>query len=446
MATSLSSSGEAGFEASARGVHLAHRVLHGDELLAAGLHVPFGAAEGRQDQRRAAADGVRAVELGGDVGGERAGSHGLLGDHAVGRGADEVAREGEEELDAALEHRADGVHGVESVVAGRVEAELLLQGVEEGVGHLLPDAHGAVALHIAVSAHGAGSGARPAQIAAQHEEVDELADGGHRVLVLGDAHRPADDDAFGAQHLVADLLDLLAGEAGRGEDVVPVDGADVPGERLEALGVVADVVVVEDGAGAGVLGLQEQPVEALEQGEVATDADLQEAVGDGGAAADDAARLLRVLEAQQPGLGQRVHGDDAGAVALGLLQGGELAGVVGAGVLPHDEDEIGVVHVLQADRALAGAEGLVEGVTAGLVAQVAAVRQVVGAEGAGEQLEHEGGFVAGAARGVESGLVGRVQGGEFLGEQSERVVPADRFVVVGVGPLDHGFGEAGPGR
>ena len=204
---------------------------------------------------------------------------------------------------------------------------------------------------------------------------------------------------------------------------------------------VVDEVVVQHRAGVGVLGLQEQQVQRLEEGEVAAGPDLQELVGDGGAAADDSAGLLRVLEPHQAGLGQRVDGDDVAAVALGLLQRGEHARVVGARVLAHDEDQVGVVDVVEAHVALADAQGLRERGAAGLVAHVAAVGQVVGAVGAGEELEEERGLVVEPARGVEEGLVGGVELAQFLGEQAERLVPADRLVVVRAGPLDHGFGQ-----
>ncbi len=129
--------------------------------------------------------------------------------------------------------------------------------------------------------------------------------------------------------------------------------------------------------------------------------------------------VLGVLEAFRAGLGQRVHRDDLRAGGLGLLQGGEHARVVGARILSGDDDQFGLVEVFQGDAALADADGLVQGGAGGLVAHVRAVRQVVGAELAGEELEEERGLVAGAARGVEDGLVGGGQGAQFLGDDLE---------------------------
>ena len=83
----------------------------------------------------------------------RAAAHGRLGDLGVGGGGDEVAAHGEEDLGLAVAQRADGPYDVVAVLARRREAELLLQGVQEGRGGPLEDAHGAVALHVAVAAH-----------------------------------------------------------------------------------------------------------------------------------------------------------------------------------------------------------------------------------------------------------------------------------------------------
>ena len=146
-----------------------------------------------QDQRLAAVHDVRAVELGGDVHGERGVAHRVLGDLGVGGRGDEVAAHREEHPGLAVAQRPDGVDGVEAVLARRVEAELVAERVEEVVGHPLPDAHGAVALDVGVAAHRAQPGARLADVALQQGDVDDLLDRGHRVVVLGDAHRPAGD-------------------------------------------------------------------------------------------------------------------------------------------------------------------------------------------------------------------------------------------------------------
>lgn len=116
--------------------------------------------------------------------------------------------------------------------------------------------------------------------------------------------------------------------------------------------------------------------------------------------------------------------------------------MVGAGVLSGDDDQVGVVQVLQGDGALADTDGLRQRRAGRLVAHVGAVGQVVGAEFAGEQLEQERGLVAGASGGVEEGLVGGVEGGELLGDDGEGALPGHGLVVVGpFGQVD-GLGDA----
>ena len=61
---------------------------------------------------------VAAVELGRDLHRKRATAQGGLGDRGVGGGGDEVAAHAEENLCAAVAHRADGLDGVVAVLAG----------------------------------------------------------------------------------------------------------------------------------------------------------------------------------------------------------------------------------------------------------------------------------------------------------------------------------------
>ena len=58
---------------------------------------------------------------------------------------------------------------------------------------VLHDAHGPVTLHVGVTTHRAQAGARAAEHAAQQLDVHDLADGGDRVSLLGQPHRPAHD-------------------------------------------------------------------------------------------------------------------------------------------------------------------------------------------------------------------------------------------------------------
>ena len=274
-------------ESAVRLVHDAHRVFDRDELFTGRLDIAVTAAQRGQDQRGLAAHRVREVELRRDVGRQSAVPHRPLGQLAVGGRPHEIACEADEQLRPSVAHGPDRVNRVQAVLRRGSEAELPLQRVEERLRHLLPDAHRPVALDVAVPAHRAHTGSWPTQIPAQHQEVHDLADGRHTVLLLGDAHRPAHDDLPAGQHAVDDLLDLLARKSGRLKDICPRDLSRVVGEVRETRGVGVDELEVQHAARGGVLGLQQKCVDRLEQCQVAARLDVQELIGDRGSPADE---------------------------------------------------------------------------------------------------------------------------------------------------------------
>ncbi|GAA3068675.1 hypothetical protein GCM10020000_61400 [Streptomyces olivoverticillatus] len=253
-----------------------------------------------------------------------------------------------------------------------------------------------------MAAYGADVGAGAADVAAQEQEVDDFLDGGDGVFVLGEAHGPADDGAPGGEDHAQRGFDLFAAQSGGAQGLVPVGGAGGALEVGVAVGVLGD-----EGGVDGAFGFEDEAVEEAEEGLVAAEADLEEEVGEGGAAAAEAADVLGgFLKRSRPASGSGLTVMIFVPLGFGLFQGAEHAGVVGAGVLSGDDDQVGLVEVLQQDAALADADGLGECGAGGLVAHVGAVGEVVGAEFAGEELVEEGCFVAGAAGGVEDGLVG----------------------------------------
>ncbi|MCY1217686.1 hypothetical protein D9M72_296070 [compost metagenome] len=152
--------------------------------------------------------------------------------------------------------------------------------------------------------------------------------------------------------------------------------------------------------------------------------------------------MLRVLEALQATLLERVVADHLGTAFHCFAQRFEHARVIGAGVLAEDEDGVGMLEIVEGHAALAHADALAEGDAAGFVAHVRAVGEIVGAEGADEQLVQVRRLVAGAAGGVELGLVRAFQVAQVAGHQGEGVLPADRHVVVGLAVVAHGMGQA----
>src|SRR3546814_3836850 len=81
--------------------------------------------------RGGAGDGVRAVERRRHVHSEIAAAEGGFGDAGVGGGLREVPAHRHEGADVAVAHASDRVDGVAPVVAGRLEAELGGQRVEQ---------------------------------------------------------------------------------------------------------------------------------------------------------------------------------------------------------------------------------------------------------------------------------------------------------------------------
>ena len=114
--------------------------------------------------------------------------------------------------------------------------------------------------------------------------------------------------------------------------------------------------------------------------------------------------------------------------------------MVGAGVLPHHENQLRVVDVVQRDGPLADADSRVQRRTRGFVAHVGAVRKIIGAQGPGEQLVHKRRLVGRAAGGVEDAAVRRA-GPDVLTDQLEGFRPGDRRVVGFTFTDDHRLAE-----
>src|SRR6478752_733889 len=80
-------------------------------------------------------------------------------------GLHDLPAETEEEVRLAVTHGPDGVDRVQPVLSRWVEAELLLQSVQEVSGRAFPDTHGAVALHVRVAANREEPGSRLPDVA-----------------------------------------------------------------------------------------------------------------------------------------------------------------------------------------------------------------------------------------------------------------------------------------
>ena len=111
-------------------VHHAEGVLHSHALRPFGLQVDFGTAQARQDQRIAAGDQVRAVELGGNLHGQRAVLQRRVGARGVRGGLGKVAAQADEHLGPSLFHGFDRQHRVVPMGTRHTELEALFDGIE----------------------------------------------------------------------------------------------------------------------------------------------------------------------------------------------------------------------------------------------------------------------------------------------------------------------------
>ncbi|MNH17216.1 hypothetical protein D3C79_768790 [compost metagenome] len=265
--------------------------------------------------------------------------------------------------------------------------------------------------------------------------------------MLGNAHRPAHDHPLATAVHARGQFDVGQRQAGLGLDVLPRGGIHYRQVVVDAMAMFGDEGVVEDCRFAVGLGfafpLQDELGHAAQQRHVAAQGRAEECgVGRPVAVGQHFQRVLRVLEALQATLLERVDAHHLGAALYRIAQRVEHARVVGTGVLAPDENRVGVLEVVEGDGALADPDALPQGHAAGLVAHVRAVGEVVGAVGTHEQLVQVRCFVAGAPRSVELGLVRAGQLVQLAGDQGEGGVPADRLVAVAGCVVDHRLGQA----
>jgi hypothetical protein len=336
----------------------------------------------------------------------------------------------------------DRLQRIHAVLARRCEVELLLDRIQELVAHLLPDAHRTVALHVAMATDRGCTGPRLSDVAAQQQQVDELLEGRDRILLLGETHGPGDDDAVSGDVACSEFVDLRDIQSGRREHFALVEVDEVGAEGLESDGLIGEERVIEHGAGVRVFGIEDALRQGLEKGHVTGGADLQELVGHLRSAADDPVDPLRVLVALETGLRKRIHRHDLRALALRILEGCQHARVIGARILPHHDDQVGVFEVVVGDGRLADPDDLAERETRRLVAHVRAVGQVVRPECPREQLVDESRLVSGPAARVEGGLIRRIEALQLVGGDRDGLIPAHRHIVIGSRSLIDRFGEA----
>ena len=104
--------------------------------------------------------------------------------------------------------------------------------------------------------------------------------------------------------------------------------------------------------------------------------------------------------------------------------------MIGARVLAHHKNEIGVIEIFQSHRPLADAERLREAHATGLVTHIRAIREIIGPQRAPEKLIEKGSFIAGATRSIEYSLVRVLQRFEGRANLAESFFPDNRYVAI----------------
>ena len=370
----------------------AHRVFDGHELVAVRTGVGVGSSESREDDRGVAAQQMGPVQLRGDLHGELRSHQRSFGAIRVRGRPNEVAAEADQYSCLGVGERTHRIHGVVALLARHRHAELRFERVEQLWLRAFEDAHGAVALNVAVPTDRAKSGALAPDVSAKESEVRHLVDGGHGVGVLGDAHGPADDEAPGAGYELKRSGDLGGAEPGRAKQSGFVDFCEMIGEFDVSGGVGVDEGVVDacclgsKPVGELCVSLYAPVVPELEERLVAPEADGQVEVGDLRPMPDEPTEPLRVLEPQQAGFGKRVDGHDLRSGTLRFFERGEHAGMVAAGVLSDHQDHIRFGKVVEPNRALSDADRFPERKAGRLVAHVRTVRKVVCSEASNHEL------------------------------------------------------------
>src|SRR4029453_10924706 len=223
------------------------------------------------------------------------------GDLSVRGGLYEVSAKTYEDLGPPVAQRTNRVDGVKTVLPRRLEAKFGLQPVEKVCGRRLTDAHRAVALHVGVATHRQQSRAWLPDIALGQRQVDDLADSGHCVVMLGQAHGPAEHRLIGLAEQVGCLGDLCAGEACGCLNKIPINGRPVCPPVLETAGMPCNELMIKS------VPLNQQGAPCLKECQVAIDLDWQVHIRKIGALANASTWRLRVAEVDQASLPQRVY-------------------------------------------------------------------------------------------------------------------------------------------
>ena len=151
--------------------------------------------------------------------------------------------------------------------------------VEKGGSWSFPNAHGAVALHIAMTANWTSTATLFSDISAKQQKVGHLSDGCHSVFMLSQPHCPAADDALGVHRDFGSLPDLLAAEAAVLDDLIPFSTFEGLDQFFVAARVFFDELEIENFTGSLSFLRKQLLHKTFEECQVAVDLDRQPKIG-----------------------------------------------------------------------------------------------------------------------------------------------------------------------
>src|ERR1051325_698132 len=188
---------------------------------------------------------MRPVQFSRDVRREATTTQPCRSKFRVRSGGKKCAAECEEDFDLTVVHRADRLDRVVPVIARRLEVEYFAELVEKRFGRSFPDADSAIALHVAVPAHGTHTRARFSNLPAQQHQVYDLLNVRYRVLVLRESHGPTADRALRLDEDLRRRFDLYTRHATLLDDLVPRNILQCCHELIEPGRVRVDELAIE---------------------------------------------------------------------------------------------------------------------------------------------------------------------------------------------------------
>ncbi len=430
----------------ARSVDAAGRILDRHHLRPARLHILLDPAEAGEQIGNLAGEEMVAVELGRDLDREVQPRPRLLHRLGLGHRTQEIAAERDERLDRSVDHAAAALDRIEPLLARRLEAILLLESVDRHQFGLLGDADGALALDVAVPAHRGRARPGLADIPAHQQQVHQHADIVDAMDMLGQPH------AIDRHHRLGPGIDPRRGfELAFGQAAFALDRG--PGrclhrreEILEARRVGVDEGGIQHARLARcdrrVMPFDQELGDAHHRGDVAAGAHLVILGRDRGfPESRHLDRVLRIGEAFEPALLQRIEGHDLHPALATGAQVMEHARRVRSDILAEEEDRVAMLEILEPGRADRHADRRLEPDRGRFMAHVGTVGQVLVAVHPRHQPIHVGRFQAGAARRIEDHRFGieRLQRGA---DADEGVVPRHRLICVGGGIVAQRIGQS----